>query len=237
MADLTALHEALSRVVLVDRDLGDALCEITEIGRRAIPGSESASVTLIGGGKPRTAAFQGQLAVDAEELQYGLGHGPCLDAGRAGLVFLVSDMGTEQRWPDYAAPVVECGVRSSLTVPLPFLGATIGALNHYATRPAAFDEDDVARGEEMAGFIAVAVANAQHSAQSAEEAENMRRAMVSRAMIEQAKGILMERHKMTADAAFTVLSHASQNNNLKLREVADHLVTTGEVLGPVQGGA
>jgi GAF domain-containing protein len=231
MSDLTALHKDLARVVLVDRDLADVLGEITEIGRRAIPGSEAASVTLIKGGNANTAAFRGQMAMDSEALQYELDHGPCLDAGRAGVVFVVSDMRTEQRWPDYAAQVVERGVQSSLSVPLPFLGATIGALNHYATRPAAFDEDDVARGEEMAGFIAVAVANAQHSARSAEDAANMRRAMESRATIEQAKGILMERYKITADAAFTVLGHASQRNNVKLRDVADHLVQTGEILG------
>ena len=231
MSDLTALHRDLARVVLVDRDLADVLGEITEIGRRAIPGSEAASVTLIEGGQASTPAFRGQMAMDSEEIQYGLDHGPCLDAGRAGLVFVVSDMRTEQRWPDYAARVVKRGVRSSLSVPLPFLGATIGALNHYASRPAAFGEDDVARGQEMAGFLAVAVANAQHSSRSAEDAANMRRAMESRATIEQAKGILMERYKITADAAFTVLGHASQRNNVKLRDVADHLVQTGEILG------
>jgi GAF domain-containing protein len=231
MADLTALHRDLARIVLVDRNLADVLGEITEIGRRAIPSSEAASVNLIDGDKARTAAFRGQMAIRAEKVQYELGHGPCLDAGRAGLVFVVSDMQTEQRWPDYAAQAVAQGVMSSLTVPLPFLGATIGALNHYATRPAAFDEDDVARGEEMAGFLAVAVGNAQHSARAAEDAKNMRTAMASRATIEQAKGILMERHKITADAAFTVLTHASQRNNVKLRDVAEHLAQTGEVLG------
>jgi GAF domain-containing protein len=231
MSDLAALHRDLARVVLVDRDLIDVLGEITEIGRRAIPGSEAASVTLIDGGKPRTAAHRGQMALASEELQYDLDHGPCLDACRAGVVFVISDMRTEQRWPEYAAKVVEHGVRCSLSVPLPFLGTSIGALNHYATRPHAFGEDDVAQGEEMAAFIAVAVGNAQHSARSAEDAENMRRAMASRATIEQAKGILVERYKITADAAFTVLTRASQGSNVKLRDVADHLVQTGEVLG------
>jgi GAF domain-containing protein len=231
MSDLAALHRDLAHVVLVDRDLADVLGEITNIGRRAIPGSEAASVTLIEGGKARTAAVHGQMAKESEQLQYRLGHGPCLDAGRAGVVIVVSDMRTEQRWPHYAAQVAEAGVLSSLSVPLPFLGATIGALNHYATRPAAFSQDDVARGEEVAGFIAVAVANAQHSARSAEDAENMRRAMASRATIEQAKGILMERDKITADAAFAVLAQASQRDNVKLRDVADRLVQTGDVLG------
>jgi GAF domain-containing protein len=232
MPDLTALHQDLARVVLVGRELTDVLEEITEIGRRAIPGSEAASVTLIHGGKASTAAFRGEMAMDAERLQYERGHGPCLDAGRAGLVFVIADMRTETRWPDYAAQVIERGVLSSLSVPLPFQGASIGAINHYATRPAAFDEDDMARGEELADFIAVAVANAQHSTRSAEDAANMRRAMESRATIEQAKGILMERHKVTADLAFAALTHASQRSNVKLRDVADHLVQTGEMLDP-----
>jgi len=77
----------------------------------------------------------------------------------------------------------------------------------------------------------VAVANAEHSTRSADEAANMRRAMESRATIEQAKGILIERHKLTPDAAFTVLARASQRSNVKLRDVADHLVQTGEILG------
>ncbi|WP_246080453.1 GAF and ANTAR domain-containing protein [Modestobacter altitudinis] len=188
-------------------------------------------MTLISGGKPHTAAYRGQMARDSEELQFERGHGPCLDAGRARLVFLISDMRSETRWSDYAAMAVDRGVHSSLSIPLPFQGASIGAINHYATRPAAFDEDDVALGEELADFVAVAVVNARHSHQSAQDAANMRRAMESRSTIEQAKGILMERHKVTADMAFTVLTHASQRNNVELRDVADHLVQTGQLLG------
>jgi AmiR/NasT family two-component response regulator len=76
----------------------------------------------------------------------------------------------------------------------------------------------------------VAVVNAQHGVRAAEDAANMRRAMESRATIEQAKGILMERLEVTGDVAFAVLSRASQESNVKLRDVADHLVQTGEVV-------
>ena len=65
----------------------------------------------------------------ADELQYEGGYGPCVDAGRAGQMFLVDDMRTKQRWPDYAQNVAADGVLSSLSVPLPFQGVTIGALN------------------------------------------------------------------------------------------------------------
>jgi GAF domain-containing protein len=231
MADLTALHQDLARLQLVDRELTEVLTEITEVGHRAIAGSEAASVTLIRGGEPGTIAFHGRMAREAEKLQYERGYGPCLDAGRAGMVFVAPDMRAEKRWPDYARHVVDVGVLSSLSVPLPFQSATIGALNFYSSKTDAFGDDDVALGEEVASFVAVAIGNAEHAARSAEEAANMRRAMASRATIEQAKGILMERFRLTGDAAFAVLSRASQETNVKLRDVADHLVQTGEVLG------
>ena len=230
MATLTALHQDLARVSLVDREPADVLTEITDIGNRAIAGSEAASVTLIRGGEPHTVAYQGQMAMDAEQLQYDRGYGPCMDAGRAALVFVVPDMRTEERWPDYARHVLDVGVLSSLSVPLPFQGATIGAMNFYSAQPEAFHDDDVALGEEVASFSAVAVANADHGAREEEDAANMRRAMDSRATIEQAKGILMERRKVTGDLVFAVLSRASQESNVKSRDVADHLVQTGEVL-------
>jgi GAF domain-containing protein len=231
VSDLTALHEDLCRVVLVDRALADVLGEITEIGQRALPSSEAASVTLIDGGKGHTAVSRGQMAIDAEQLQYERGYGPCLDAGRAGELFLVTDMRTEERWPDYARHAAERGVGSSLSVPLPFQGATIGALNNYSGRPQAFGEADVDMGQEVAAFVAVAVRNAEAAARATSDVTNMRRAMLSRSVIEQAKGILMERYKITAEQAFTLLTHASQHHNVKLRDVAEELATTGVLLG------
>jgi hypothetical protein len=133
MHDVTELHEALARVVVADRELSEVLTEITGIARRAMPDTEAASVTLIRGEKPFTAAYDGQMALDADELQSHTGTdtvwtpaGPakCSCRGHAG----------DQRWPEYAQSVATHGVLSSLSVPLPFQGATIGALNTYARR-------------------------------------------------------------------------------------------------------
>ncbi|HEV7872004.1 MAG TPA: GAF and ANTAR domain-containing protein [Modestobacter sp.] len=228
---LGALHQELARVVLVDRELSEVLDEIVRIARRAIPGSEATSITLIREDRGFTAACDGQLAMDADELQYERGYGPCLDAGRSGELFVVTDMGTEERWPDYAAHVAKLGVRSSLSVPLPFQGASIGALNNYARQPVAFGERDVALGEEVAAFVAIAVGNAEAAARATDDVANMRRAMASRAVIEQAKGILMERYKITSEQAFTLLTHASQRSNVKLRDVAEELTATGVLHG------
>ena len=228
---LGALHQRLARVVLVGRELPDVLTEIVSIARPAIPGSEATSITLIRDERGFTAAFDGQLAMDADQLQYDRGYGPCLDAGRSGEVFLVADMRKEERWPDYARGAAGLGVGSSLSIPLPFQGATIGALNNYARRPAGFGEADVALAEEVAAFVAIAVVNAEGSARATDDVANMRRAMESRSVIEQAKGILMERYKITSEQAFTLLTHASQRTNVKLREVAEELTSTGVLRG------
>jgi GAF domain-containing protein len=122
----------LAKLAFGGRDLAEVLQEITEIAARSLPGADSCSITLIRGEEPFTAAHVGALALEADELQYKRGYGPCMDAGRTATVLYVDDMREEDRWPDYAAEVVSRGVRSSLSVPLPFQGASIGALNIYA---------------------------------------------------------------------------------------------------------
>jgi GAF domain-containing protein len=227
MNEMNELHQALAKVVVADRELSETLTEITGIARRAMPSVEAASVTLIRGEKAFTAAYDGQMALDADEMQYERGYGPCMDAGLAGQMFLVDDMRTEQRWPDYAQNVTALGVLSSLSVPLPFQGTSIGALNTYTSQPKIFDDTDVELAQEVAAWIAIAVGNAEAAARTSDDLIQLRALMMSRACIEQAKGILMERHKITEDEAFTILTHASQRTNTKLRDIASELVRTG----------
>jgi len=212
----------LSRVVLVDRSLSDVLTEVTRIAARGIPGAEATSITLLRDDKAFTAAHYGEMALAADELQYEHGYGPCMDAGRGGVLLRVDDMHTEERWPDYVAHVVTATpVRSSLSVPLPYQGSSIGALNNYSTKPAAFATPaSLQAGLEVAEVVAVAVANADAHHQLGEQARNMRLAMESRAVIEQAKGVLMAQRHVTAEQAFEILREASQRYNRKLRDIA-----------------
>ena len=229
--DLNGLHQDLARVVLVGRDLSEVLSDITSVARKAMPAVEAASITLIRGEKAFTAAYDGQMALDADELQYERGYGPCIDAGLSGQTMVIDDMTTEERWPDYARNAAAHGVGSSLSVPLPFQTATIGALNTYSTRPHAFGQDDLVLGQEVATWIALAVGNADAVARTSDELRNMHIAMKSRAVIDQAKGILMERYKINEDRAFAVLARASQTSNIKLRDVAQELIDTGTLHG------
>src|SRR3954463_2795732 len=217
----------LSRVALVDRTLTEVLTDITRIAAMGIPGAESTSITLIrDDDKAFTAAHHGEMALLADELQYVKGYGPCMDAGRGGVLLRVDDMRDETRWPDYVDHVVaEAGVLSSLSVPLPYQGSSIGALNNYSTKPAAFATPESLRaGLEVAEVIAVAVANADSHWQLGEQARNMRLAMESRAVIEQAKGVLMAQRHVDAEQAFEILREASQRYNRKLRDIATGIV-------------
>jgi GAF domain-containing protein len=212
----------LSRVVLVDRTLGEVLTDVTRIAAQGIPGAEATSITLLRDEKAFTVAHHGEMALAADELQYAHGYGPCMDAGRGGVLLRVDDMRTEERWPDYVAHVVRSTpVRSSLSVPLPYQGTSIGALNNYSTQPAAFASPDSLRaGLEVAEVVAVAVANADAHHQLSEQTRNMRVAMESRAVIEQAKGVLMAQRHVDAEQAFEILREASQRYNRKLRDIA-----------------
>ena len=224
---METLLRDLSRVVLADRGLGEVLEEITRIASRSIPGAESTSTTLIRGGKAYTAAYDGEMSLAADELQYERGHGPCMDAGQGGVVLRIDDMRTEERWPDYTARVVDLGVRSSLSLPLPYQGGVIGALNIYSTQPAAFaSPESLAAGTDVAEAIAIAVANAEAHHQLGEQARHLRIAMESRAVIEQAKGVLMAQQGVDAEQAFEILRAASQRANRKLRDIAAGVVAS-----------
>jgi GAF domain-containing protein len=219
------LLRELARISLADRPLHDVLTEIARVATGGIPGAESTSITLVRNDKAFTAAHHGEMALAADELQYAKGYGPCMDAGRGGVVLRIDDVRTELRWPDYVAHAQEVGVRSSLSVPLPYQGSSIGALNIYSTKPAAFATPEALEaGLETAEVVAVAVANAESHWQLGEQARNMRIALDSRAVIEQAKGVLMAQRHVDAEQAFEILREASQRYNRKLRDIAVGIV-------------
>jgi GAF domain-containing protein len=116
------------------------------------------------------------------------------------------------------------GIGSTLSVPLPVQRQVTGALNFYATETAAFSEESVELAQTFAAHAAVAAANAHLYASTAALAEQMKQAMATRAVIEQAKGIIMRDRNCTPDEAFDSLVRLSQETHLKLREVAQRLV-------------
>jgi GAF domain-containing protein len=222
--DPTDAFSELGRIKLSDTDLNGVLTKIAELARRTIPGAEDVSVTLVRGDGAHTAAFTGVLALTLDEWQYKQGRGPCLDAAQGAAVVSVPDTSTEDRWPEWASAARGQGAYSSLSIGLPVQEAVVGALNIYGAKPQAFDDDAVALAQTFAGYAAVAMANAHLYDSTANLAQHMQTAMESRAVIEQAKGIIMGERRCTAEEAFAILVKISQDSNCKLRDVAAALV-------------
>ncbi len=214
----------LGRIRLADIDIDILLDKIAQLAKRTIPGASEVSVTLLHSGNPQTAAFTGQLALTLDEKQYERGYGPCLDAADTTTTQLVTDTSSEQRWPSWAGDAEKAGARSSLSIGLPVHEHVTGALNIYATVPNAFDDDAIVIAQTLAGFAAVGLANAYLYETQATLAGHMQKAMDNRAVIEQAKGIIMADRRCTAEQAFAILTKVSQDTNRKLRDVASTLV-------------
>jgi GAF domain-containing protein len=215
----------LSNIRLADVDIDTLLDKIAQLAKRTVSGASEVSVTLLQGDKAHTAAFTGELALNLDEMQYERGYGPCLDASTGTASLSVPDTGSEQRWPDWADAAREAGAHSSLSIGLPVHEKVTGALNVYATKPHAFDDDAIAVAQTFAGFAAVGLANVHLYETQATLAGHMQKAMENRAVIEQAKGIIMGARHCTPDQAFAILTKLSQDTNRKLRDVAAALVT------------
>ena len=181
-------------------------------------------------GGPGPGDLTGFLATDLDEAQYDRGHGPCLHAARSGELTEIIDTRADDRWPDYLPRAVERGNLSSLSIPLAIDSdeQVTGALNIYARRPDAFDEDSRAVATRFGPYASVAAGNLYAYQSARRTADNLQAALESRAVIDQAKGILMERYKLTADRAFQLLARASMDSNRKVRDIADDLVHTGQ---------
>ena len=230
--DTETAFEQLAGIALAEHSLHSVLQTVADVTSQVMPGDIEASVSLLVADKATTVVYTGQLALDLDESQYGRGYGPCLQAASTGEPVEVTDARSDPRWVDYMARAVERGSLSSLSVPLGSAEQMGAALNIYAREAGNFDEGSRRVGAKLARFAGVAVAN-MHAYQSARElADNLQAALEARAVIDQAKGILMERHKLAPDQAFQLLAKTSMATNRKVRDLAETLVQTGELARP-----
>lgn len=218
----------LGRIILGAQPLVQTLERVAQLTQTVVPHARDVSVTLLeepAEGRPAkasTVAFTGHLAVDLDERQYKSGFGPCMDAAVSGETITV-DTSDDEVYVDFSALARRRGVGHTLSVALPIAQRTIGALNIYgAGEPFTARETQLAH--EVAGSAAVALANAAAFSSTAELAKNLQLAMESRAVIEQAKGLVMGQRHCSADEAFTILRKTSQQSNLKLRTLCQNLV-------------
>ena len=219
-------YAELSQILLSAQPLGMILHRVAEIARELIPGANEVSITLIERDRARTVAFTGVVATALDERQYASGRGPCLDAAVTGRTVAIDDTAADTLYPEFSRQADRCGIRQTLSVGMPALQATIGAVNVYRFRdsaPFTNETSDIAIG--FAAYAGIALANAALYAGAVQEVAQMKEAMASRAHIEQAKGMIMCAENCTADEAFDVLRRTSSRTQRKLRQVAESIIS------------
>jgi transcriptional regulator with GAF, ATPase, and Fis domain len=231
--DLAARLSDLARALEKEDDVEKTLQAIVNAAVDTIPGAQYAGLMVVKRRREmNTRAATDDLVHGIDHAQFEADEGPCLDmAHGTQAVRRMDDMSTEQRWPRFTRRAAELGVRSMLSFRLFVDKSTLGSLSLCSKERSAFDEESEHVGLLFASHAAVAMSGAQQK-------EHLSNAVSARDLIGQAKGILMERHKLTADQAFNVLARVSQESNTKLVELARTLTGTGEVStpGPQQKG-
>jgi hypothetical protein len=222
MSELTQDFAALAADLHGDGDNEAALHRAVELAVKYVDGCASASITVLRAQRGYTIAASDELARHADELQYRIGQGPCLQAAWDGGDYLVFDIAGERRWPAYAAALQQrTPVRSVLAFRLPAQEAA--ALNLFGTQPGAFTPADVTVGAVFAAHVSTLVA--LYEAEQAND--NLRTALDSSRLIGAAVGIIMAHQRLTQDAAFELLREASQQLRRKVRDLAVEVVETG----------
>jgi GAF domain-containing protein len=213
----------IARQLAEARDLDEVLQMIVDLGEAHLDGCDGVSLMLIGQNRRISSpAFSSRVAYDSDQAQYETDEGPCLDALREHETVVIDDLETERRWPDYTARALGLGIRSMISFRLFVQEDTMGALDFYSAAPHAYDRHSKVVGQVFASLAGVALKAAITEA-------GLDATIRTRDVIGQAKGIMMERHTVSAGEAFDRLRTISQGLNRPLREVALDIATTGEI--------
>ena len=222
--DLRTALSGLSRIVTGTASVGGLLEQVARFAVGAIPGAQGVGVTLLEAGRSDTVVASADFVREVDGVQYSLMEGPCVTAAADGRTVRSGSLADEPLWPRFGPQVARLGVHSALSLPLLVNDLVLGAINVYARERDVFDDHAVELGEQFAVPAAVAVRNAQVLDQAQRLAAQLQAALSTRAVIDQALGILMSRRGGTAGEAFASLRSMSQHNNVKLYAVAQNIV-------------
>ncbi|MGH4022240.1 MAG: GAF and ANTAR domain-containing protein [Pseudonocardiaceae bacterium] len=221
----TSAAPELQQLLIDTESITQLLAEVAHFAAATVGPELSCGITLSRDGRPATVAGSDALALNLDEIQYGHHEGPCLTAMRTGEVVSITDLASDDRWGAYRMDALAHGIGSVLSIPLPISLGAFGALNLYSQQATEFSADQQQRARGFAGEASRALRLAVRLADHAELTEHLADALRSRAVIDQALGIIMGQNRCTADDAFEILRRASNHRNAKLRDVAHDMVT------------
>ncbi len=222
--DVTAALEALKGILEGEDDLELLLRQMCHQVARAVPDVDEASVTLLYRGDAHTAVATADIVVELDRDQYRLGKGPCLEAGETGELVRVAVLESAERWPEFSLSARQAGFGSFLAAPLSVNEDLSGAVNCYGTQNDGYAELDARLLELYTTAIEAILRTYARYLDARSTVDQLRTALTSRAVIDQAKGVLMAVRRIDADEAFSLLVAQSQRENVKLRQVAERFI-------------
>jgi GAF domain-containing protein len=220
-------QDALTRVLrsfastLISRyDVHDILHELTAAATQILPFAGAGVSLADADGVLHPLAATDERTSEVERLQERFAEGPCVDAYRDGSPVVVADLSTAGRWPQFTQPALAVGVHTVAGFPMRIDHHAVGALNTYHTEPLTPTQSDLDAAEVLCDVAAGYVVYADALDRSRERATQLQHALESRVLIEQAKGVLAERHGVSPSDSFELLRRHARNHNLRLSEVA-----------------
>ena len=206
--------------------LDAALRLVVALARVTVAGADGVSVCLSRRGTLTTVAASDARVSGMDRDQYATGEGPCVAAATEGHWFHVESLDDELRWPAFIPRARDRGINSILSTPLVTPTRPVGALNIYSLRARAFAAPEL----ELSSMLATRASDLLVSAAMDVSVEDLSRqlqdALRGRDVIAQARGVLMARHGVTGDSAYTMLRRSSRQTNTPLRRVAEDIMAS-----------
>jgi transcriptional regulator with GAF, ATPase, and Fis domain len=220
-ADPATVFAALAEIIYQGSDVGEVYAAICIAATMVVSGCDHASLLFLRNGDYVTVAASDRIAQQVDDFERDVGDGPCVDAIEEETPQIEPDLTTPCQWPKLAARLVaETPVRGAMGFRLLVNQRKIGALNLFSDTPNSFGKDSAGQAVVLAAFASVAM----NAIARGEDAATMRRGMTSNREIGKAIGMLMLLHGISEEEAFAMLRRHSQHLNIKLAEVARHVI-------------
>ncbi|GAB0105942.1 GAF and ANTAR domain-containing protein [Nocardia sp. JMUB6875] len=228
--DGPALIEAMARfarLLPIEYESDEALDELVTAATEVL-GVTGAGVVMLTDGRLRLAKTAGDHVTAAELCQEQRQEGPCVDAQRSGQVVAIGDITRcAARWPQYTAVARQHRVVAVAGIPMRLRNNMIGAVDLYENRSRSWAEPDLEVAQLLADTAAGYVVNADKRQRQQALTGQLRQALESRVVIEQAKGVVSNANGITPDEAFALIRRYARTHQLRLRAVAQAIVETG----------
>ncbi len=231
VGDFTSALSELHRLLLDYQGAESFLRKAASVTARTVGSGLSCSIMMQSGGHALAVATSDPLATLTEQMQESTAQGPSLRCLRWQQLVRINDLAEDTRWPLFAVRAAELGVRSCLCLPLSAPGAT-GALSLYAPAPEAFGAPEIGRASSFAGYLASALIIGARQDGLLATIDQLRSALASRAVIDQAVGVIISRAGCSGGQAVAMLRAESQQRNVKLRGLARQIVAEASGRSP-----